>query len=354
MSEPTSATPDPAVIVGREGAAGRLTLNRPAALNALTHEMIDVINSALDEFETDAAVTRVVIDAEGERAFCAGGDIRAIYDAAVDGTTEPRRFWADEYRLNARLHSYPKPIVAIMHGIVMGGGVGLSAHSSHRVATDSTVVAMPEVSIGFSPDVGATWLLTRNDDEIGTHVALTTDRLGAADAIAANLADCYVPEDRIADLVAASCDADVGVDAAIARFATEPPVGRLAGARHWIDECYAADSVPEILARLRGHGNDEARAAAERIEANSPTAVSVALEALRRARDLPSLEACLDMEFRISVTFFEGSEFREGIRAAVIDKDRNPQWDPATLEEVTPAAVAEFFAPQPDDIHLAE
>jgi enoyl-CoA hydratase len=217
------------------------------------------------------------------------------------------------------------------------------------------MIAMPEVSIGFSPDVGTTWLLTRNDGEIGTHVALTTTRLGAADAIAANFADMFVSEDAIADLVAAlgADDVDLDVDATITRFAVEPPIGNLVGSRDWIDECYAADSVPEILDRLRAKGSDGAATAADQIEANSPTAVTVALEALRRARALPSLEACLDMEFRIAVTFFEGTEFREGIRAAVIDKDRSPKWDPASLAEVTHEAVAEFFAPQPDDIHLA-
>lgn len=338
-----------AVLVRVEGRAGRITLNRPDSLNALTLDMVRAIDAALDTFEHDPQVAHVVLDAVGERAFCAGGDIRAIYDAALAGDPEPRTFWAEEYRLDARIARFPKPVVAIMHGIVMGGGVGISAHASHRVVTERTALAMPEVSIGFAPDVGGTWLLSRAPGETGTHLALTAGRLGPADTIYAGFADHHVAAADVAALTATLADRDPGL--AIAALATEPAPGVLAAARGWIDPCYAAGTVAEILHRLRAAG-EAAKAAADQIAANSPTSVTVALAALRRARDLASLEACLDVEYRISTTFLDGTEFVEGIRAAVVDKDRTPRWNPAELAGVRPDAVAAYFAPRPDDIHL--
>jgi enoyl-CoA hydratase len=339
----------PAVVVRVEGRAGHITLNRPEALNALTLDMVRLIDAALDRFQGDPAVTTVVIDGAGDRALCAGGDIVSIYEAARSGDPSPRTFWAEEYRLNARIARFPKPVVAVMDGIVMGGGVGLSAHASHRVVTERSAVAMPEVGIGFAPDVGGTWLLARAPGEVGTHLALTAGRVGAADAIFCGLADHHVPSAALDELVRGLRWDDA--DTVIGGLASEPAAGRLAAGRSWIDQAYGADTVTAVVERLRAGGPD-AVAAADRIEANSPTAVKVALRALRTARTLASLEAALEMEHRISSTFLDTADFVEGVRAAVIDKDRTPKWDPAALADVADTDVDRFFVPRPDDLHL--
>jgi enoyl-CoA hydratase len=343
-----TASPEPAVLVTVDGRAGRITLNQPDSLNALTLEMVRMMDVALDRFAHDDAVATVVIDGAGERALSAGGDIRSLYEAALAGDPSPRTFWAEEYRLNIRIAHYPKPIVAVMDGIVMGGGVGISAHASHRVVTERAAVAMPEVGIGFSVDVGGTWLLSRAPGELGTHVALTTERVGAADAIACGLADRFVAVEDLAALYLALGSLDA--DRAVAAAASDPPKGRYAGRREWIDRCYSTDSAEESVARLRATGG-AAAAAAEEILAKSPTAVKVSLRALRAARELPSLERCLEMEYRISTTFLDTPDFVEGIRAAVIDKDRSPRWNPARLEDV--GDIDRFFVPRPDDLRLA-
>jgi len=250
--------------------------------------------------------------------------------------------------MNARIARYPKPIVTVMDGIVMGGGVGIAAHASHRVVTDRSIVAMPEVGIGFAPDVGGTWLLSRAPGELGTHVALTACRLNGADAIACGLADSYVPADRLVALGAAL--AVTAVDQAVGTAASEPPDSRLAGSRSWIDRCYSASSIAEILERLEAEDSSGADAAAGEIRTKSPTSLTVALAALRQARTLPDLERCLEMEYRISTTFLTVPDFIEGVRAAIIDKDRSPRWSPSDIADV--GDVDAFFAPQPDDLHL--
>jgi enoyl-CoA hydratase len=340
---------NPAVVVRVDGRAGRMTLNRPETLNALTLEMVRLIEAALDRFLADDAVTTVVIDGAGERAFCAGGDIRSIHDAALVGDPAPRVFWAEEYRLNARMARFAKPIVSVMDGIVMGGGVGISAHNSHRVVTDRAVVAMPEVGIGFAPDVGGPWILSHAHGEVGAHVELTGTRLGPADAIYCGLADHYVPDGSLGELLAALADTDV--DDAVAAVAAPPPPGRLEAARDWIDRCYAGDSMTEIVRRLEAEGGDAADAARD-IATKSPTSLKVALRALRTAATLPNLQRCLEMEYRVSTTFLDTHDLVEGIRAAVVDKDRSPRWDPADLDGVSDADLDRFFAPRDDDIHL--
>jgi enoyl-CoA hydratase len=337
------------VLVRVEGRAGHLTLNRPDALNALTLDMVRLIDAALDDLQDDPVVTTVIIDGAGDRALCAGGDIVSIYEAARAGDRAPRTFWAEEYRLNARIARFPKPIVAIMDGIVMGGGVGISAHASHRVVTERSMVAMPEVGIGFAPDVGGTWLLARAPGEVGTHLALTAGRVGAADAIYCGLADHHILSSELDRLVRGLRWDDA--PEVIAGLASTPAEGRLAGSRSWIDEAYGADTVTGIIERLRAGGAD-AVASAAKIEANSPTALTVTLRALRAARGLASLEASLEMEHRISSTFLDTADFVEGVRAAVIDKDRAPKWDPGALADVADADVDRFFAPRPDDLHL--
>ncbi|MGF1425266.1 enoyl-CoA hydratase/isomerase family protein [Kitasatospora sp. LaBMicrA B282] len=332
------------VLIERDGHLGRIVLNRPKALNALTHAMVLRIAAALDAWEQDDTVATVVITGAGERGLCAGGDIVAIHQAATGGDpAAAEEFWRDEYHLNARIARYPKPYVAVMDGIVMGGGVGVSAHGSVRIVTERTRIAMPETGIGFVPDVGGTYLLALAPGELGTHLALTAGSVGAGDALLCGLADHFVPADRLPALLTDL--AGLTVHEALARHVAPAPPAPLAEQRAWLDECYAADTVETILARLLACGETTAKKAAERITANSPTAVKVALTALRRARALGPLEAVLDQEFRTSCAALATPDLAEGIRAQVIDKDRNPRWQPAALADVTADEVARHFAP---------
>lgn len=332
------------VLLHTAGRAAHITLNRPKALNALSHAMVRRIDEALTAWEHDPAVQTVVVTGAGERGLCAGGDIRAIHDDARDGDgTASAAFWRDEYRLNARIARYPKPYVAVMDGIVMGGGVGISAHGSVRIVTERSRVAMPETGIGFVPDVGGTYLLALAPGELGTHLALTGAQIGAGDALLCGLADHYVPSAALPHFVADL--ADLPVQQALARHVQPVPPGELAGHKEWIDACYAAGTAEEIVQRLFAQGDPAAKEAAETLLAKSPTAVKVTLAAVRSARRLGSLERVLDQEYRVSCAALSTPDLVEGVRAQVIDKDRNPRWSPATLAEVTDADVARFFAP---------
>jgi enoyl-CoA hydratase len=312
--------------------------------------MVRRIAAALDAWEHDPAVRTVVLAGAGDRGLCAGGDVRAIHDdIRAGGGAASAAFWRDEYRLNARIARYPKPYVALMDGIVMGGGVGLAAHGSVRVVTERSRVAMPETAIGFVPDVGGTYLLgCRAPGELGTHLALTGTPTDAAGAVLAGLADHRVPAAAL-DALAADL-ATLDVEAALARHAepASPAGGALAEAREWIDACYAADTVEEILTRLTGHEAPAARAAAATLMTRSPTALKATLAALRRARALGGpLERVLEVEYRASYAALSEPDFTEGVRAQVVEKDRTPRWSPATLAEVGAAQVARFFAPPP-------
>ncbi|MET7573257.1 enoyl-CoA hydratase/isomerase family protein [Streptomyces sp. NPDC005492] len=336
-------TDDP-VLLRTEGRAAYLTLNRPKALNALTHTMVRRIDRALTDWEHDPDVETVVIGGAGERGLCAGGDIRAIHDDARDGDGSAAvAFWRDEYRLNARIARYPKPYVAVMDGIVMGGGVGVSAHGSIRIVTERSRVAMPETGIGFVPDVGGTYLLARAPGELGTHLALTGAQAGAADALLCGLADHYTHSGSLPALLDDLAHAPARE--ALNRYTRPAPPGELAEARDWIDACYSADTVEEILGRLLDHGAGAAKETAETLLTRSPTSLKVTLAALRRARRLGALEDVLDQEYRVSCHALTSPDLVEGIRAQIIDKDRTPHWSPRTLAEVTDAAVERFFAP---------
>ena len=340
------------VLIGRVGHLARITLNRPRALNALTRPMVRMIDEALTEWERDDSVAAVIISGAGERGLCAGGDIRVIYEDARTGGGESFLFWRDEYRLNARIARYPKPYVALMEGIVMGGGVGVSAHGDVRIVTERSAVAMPETGIGLVPDVGGTYLLSRAPGELGTHLALTGRSVGAADAQLCGLADHFVPADRLPPLRTELAHGDVRET--VRRYESIAPEGRLAADREWIDACYAADSVEEIVNGLLGHGHPAAKEAAETILTRSPTALKATLASLRRARRLTTLEEVLDQEFRASCAALATPDLPEGVRAQVIDKDRTPHWSPRELGQVTDADVARFFAPPPGgDLGLA-
>ncbi|MET8164414.1 enoyl-CoA hydratase/isomerase family protein [Streptomyces sp. NPDC005329] len=332
------------VLLHTVGRAAHITLNRPRAINALNHTMVRRIDEALTVWERDPGVGTVVLSGAGERGLCAGGDIRAVHDDARDGDgTASAAFWRDEYHLNARIARYPKPYVALMDGIVMGGGVGVSAHGGVRVVTERSRVAMPETGIGFVPDVGGTHLLARAPGGLGTHLALTGAQIGAGDAVLCGLADHYVPSGSLRDFV--DDLAELPVREALDRHVQPLPAGELAGHREWIDSCYAADGVEEIVRRLFAHGDPAAKEAAETLSAKSPTALKVTLVAVRRAARLGALERVLEQEYRISCAALTTPDLVEGIRAQVIDKDRDPRWSPATLAEVTAADVERFFTP---------
>lgn len=330
-----------------EGGVGHLTLNRPGALNALNLDMVRRITRALDAWADDDAVGVILLDGAGERGFCAGGDIRALYDAAkARDWSGPEAFFREEYRLNARIARYPKPVVAVMDGITMGGGIGLGGHASHRVVTDRSVLAMPETRIGFYPDVGGTHLLGTAPGELGTHIALTSGRLDGAGAIVCGLADRLIPAARLAELPERLADRGAAaVTAVLDDLAVAPPVSGLAADRAWIDRCYAGDDAGAILAALTAAPEAAAHKAAADIAANSPSAVKITLRALRVARTLGGLEACLNQEFRLSLSIMRDADFVEGVRAAVVDKDRQPRWSPPDLAGVDDAAVARHFGP---------
>jgi enoyl-CoA hydratase len=332
---------------------GRITLNRPEAINALNHEMVAAIDQKLIEWSLDDDIRVVLIDGAGERGLCAGGDVRMFHASARVGGDEARAFFRAEYRMNARISAYSKPVVAIMHGAVLGGGVGISAHASIRVVTDSTQVGMPEVSIGFVPDVGGSWLLSHAPGELGTHLALSAQTVGPSDAIVCDLADRYLPAAAVAQLRRVT-----GADhllAAIESGAVEPPPSDLEIDRGWINECYSESSPVTIVKQLRNVGSVEAARVAALIESKSPTAVHVTLECLRRARELVSLEQALGLEYRVSCVALRSHDLSEGIRAQIIDRDRKPRWTPPSLAAVTSDDVACYFrVPEDGELRLDE
>jgi enoyl-CoA hydratase len=336
------------VLVQVTGGVGFLTLNRPKAINSLNHAMVTAMDANLTAWENDDEVRAVVVNGAGERGLCAGGDVVALYHSARADGVEARRFWFDEYRLNARIGRYPKPYVACMDGIVMGGGVGVSAHGSVRVVTETSKIAFPEVGIGFIPDVGGTYLLARAPGLLGVHAALTGAPFSGADAIELGFADHYVPQADLEPFVAMVTAA--GPEAAVSAFAQDPPPSQLAAQREWIDHCYAGETVGEIVAALRDHGEGPAGTAADLIATRSPVALAVTLAAVRRATELGNLEDVLVQEYRVSCASLRSHDFVEGIRAQLVDKDRNPQWSPSSIAAVTDDDVAAYFVPADPDL----
>ena len=346
MSETTFEHGD--LVVAREKFAGIMRLNRPKAINALTLEMTRGIADALTDFETNDAATLVLLEGAGERGLCAGGDIRGLYDSAkAQGDLGPV-FWREEYIVNARIANYDKPYVAYMDGIVMGGGVGLAAHGRHRVVNEKTKLAMPEVGIGFFPDVGGTWLLSRAPGEIGTYFGLTGQPMNGADAIAAGFADIYIASSDWPAARAALCELDVchgdqDVLAVLKRFAVPAGNAPVAEQRAKIDRLFAYETMDEIFKALGQDGSAFAHATLDALKTKSPTSMVVTLKLLRQARKSASLEECLSREYIAALQVFVSDDFLEGVRAAVIDKDRDPKWSPAGLDGVTPDIVARYF-----------
>jgi enoyl-CoA hydratase/carnithine racemase len=319
------------VVAARDGRVGRVRLNRPKALNALDIGMIRAITAALREWSEVPAVHAVVIEGEGERAFCAGGDIRAIRQHQLDGRKEEvEAFFSEEYALNLLIATYPKPYVALVDGICMGGGIGVSVHGTARVASEHALFAMPETAIGFFPDIGATYVLPRLPGALGTYLALTGARVQGADAVHAGLATHFVPRAGLASLSAAVARDGVAV---LAAHAAPLPEFSLAPHRTVIDHAFAADRVPEIIARLERDGGAFARETVKTLRTMSPSSLVWSLRLLRQGaqRTLPT---CLDAELRATRTVTAGHEFIEGVRAMVVDKDRAPNWSPARVEDV--------------------
>ena len=329
------------ILFERVGTAGVVTMTRAKALNAVTHRMVRALTAALDAWERDAEVALVVIRGEG-RAFSTGGDILDIYRAGLAGSP-PVDFFADEYRLNARIARFAKPYVALIDGIVMGGGVGVSFHGSHRVMTENALFAMPEVGIGFFPDVGGSHILPRLKGGYGMYLALTGNRIRRGDARWAGLATHCVPAAALEPLLAALC-AGEGADAAIGRFAEDVPAETDEATRRSIARHFSKDSLEEIVAGLAADADPAAVATLETIRKRSPTSVKVAFRQIRAGANL-SMDACMRMEFRILTRMLAGADFYEGIRAAIVDKGSTPVWKPATLEEVADAQVDAYFAP---------
>jgi enoyl-CoA hydratase len=346
------------ILFERRGAAGIITLNRPKALNAVTHGMVRAMAAHLEDWAQEPAVTRVVITAAGDRAFSAGGDIRDLYELGRAGRHDQQlAFWRDEYPLNVAIKRYPKPFVALIDGLVMGGGVGVSVHGSHRVAGDRFQFAMPEVGIGFFPDVGATWFLPRLPGELGTWCALTGARLGADDGVSVGIATHRVPSARLRELTEALCGA-APVDSVLVEFGTAPGAGPMQPLRPVIDRLFTGKRVEDILTALaQAATSDAAHSAwigqtAATIGTKSPTSLKIALAQIRLGPSL-SFEDCMRHEFRIVSRVVRGHDFYEGVRAAVIDKDNSPHWQPQSLAGVSEADVARYFAPLgPDDLTL--
>ncbi|HXX25268.1 MAG TPA: enoyl-CoA hydratase/isomerase family protein [Pseudolabrys sp.] len=336
------------ILFDRRGAAGIVTLNRPKALNAVTHTMVRALRAQLDAWAADPTVTRVVITANGERAFSAGGDIRALTDLGRAGKKdEMLSFWRDEYPLNACIKMYRKPYIALIDGIVMGGGVGVSVHGSHRVAGDRFSFAMPEVGIGFFPDVGATWFLSRMPGGLGAYCGLTGERFDAADALAGGIATHRVRSAQFPELLDA-LSGTVSVDAVLAAFAEPAGEGKIAAQRTEIDRLFAGDTVEAILSALDRGGGEWARKTAATIRAKSPTSLKLALAQVRRGKAW-DFETCMRAEFRIVSRIIEARDFYEGVRAVIVDKDNAPHWQPASLADVGDADVERYFTPRAGD-----
>jgi enoyl-CoA hydratase len=340
------------LVVRRERGLGRITLDRPKALNALTLEMVRGLATTLRRWASDPQISVIVLDGAGDRAFCAGGDIKSIFEAdRSDGNAHARTFWREEYVLDHMISTYPKPIVALVSGIVMGGGAGLSVHARFRMVDETARFAMPETGIGLIPDVGGTRFLSRMPGEVGTYLALTGRTIDATNMIAGGLADVLVLRrdrarmlDGLDEIDATGPEAFALVDKVLQAASSPPGPPSFADGIN-IDRIFAGDDVDAILGRLAEDGSEWAQRTAMLILGQSPTSLKLTLAALRKARALPDLAETLKMEFRVVCRIAEAHDFYEGVRAAVVDKDRNPNWQPAALAEVSDAMVAAYFEP---------
>ena len=327
-----------------EGRAGRITLARPDALNALTYDMAMAIERALIEWRDDDRVQLVLIDAEGDKAFCAGGDIEKLYRTGkADDFAYGRKFWSDEYRMNAAVAEYEKPVVALMQGFVMGGGVGIGGHASHRVVCETTQVAMPECGIGLIPDVGGSFLLARAPGHLGEYLGLTGARMAAADAIHAGFADIFVHRDDWPSLISVLCN--TGEAERVVGYSSSPGDSELQALEADIDAVFAGQSALDCLGILETRADEWAQKTAKSIRRGCPLSVACTFELIRMNRHVASVRVAVANELRFTWRSMSHGEFIEGVRAQIIDKDRNPQWQTARLEDVSEVQIAAMLAP---------
>ncbi|MXQ07687.1 enoyl-CoA hydratase/isomerase family protein [Alphaproteobacteria bacterium GH1-50] len=340
--------------IRKTGRTGRITLTRPDALNAITWDMVEALSAALPRFAADDDVTMLVIDGAGDRAFCAGGDIAGIYAALKAGDHgEVRRFWRAEYPLNLALFDFPKPVATFLQGFTMGGGVGIGCHGSHRVVGDTSRIAMPECTIGLVPDVGGSLLLARAPGRLGEYLGTTGARMGPGDAIHAGFADYYIPEAAWPDLIARL--EETGDWNAIDAAAMPAPDSPLASEQPLVDTHFGGETLRDILTSLRGDETDWTHATLDRLARNAPLAMATAVQLIHRARTRDRMDEALRQEYRFAHRIVEMGDFQEGIRAAVIDKDRAPTWRHPAPDAPTPAEVSAMLMPLgPDDLTFQE
>lgn len=333
------------ILFERHGRAGIITLNRPKALNALTLSMVDAMTAQLALWRTDREVEMVIVRGSGEKAFCAGGDIRALYDSGKAGTPYVIDFYAREYRLNTMIKRYPKPYIALVNGIVMGGGVGVSVHGSVRICGEGTMFAMPETGIGLFPDVGGTYFLPRCPGETGMYLALTGARLDVTDARYAGIATHVVPQSGHASLIEALCSTSEPLEKVLASHAVFPQdKPKLEGLRAAIDRHFSHGSVEDIFASLASGTTLFEEQTLKTLKTKSPTSLKVAFRQVREGARL-GFEECMRLEFRLTNRFMRGVDFYEGVRAVIIDKDNAPRWSPPALDKVGTQDVDRYFAP---------
>ena len=347
---------EPEIFLETRGRVGVVTLNKPRALNALSMVMVEALHPQLVAWAGDDAINAIVIQGAGEKAFCAGGDIRDMYEQR--GTDFGSRYYAAEYLLNVAIHTYPKPYLALMDGVTMGGGAGVSIHGSHRILTERTLFAMPETGIGLFPDIGASWFLSCCPGQIGMYLGLTGHRMRAADCLYAGIGDYYVESDRQDELLAALTGAGTlnerGVVEILRGCADDPGDAPLAEHREAINRCFAGNSVEEILANLDAEGTDWATDQLAALAHKSPTALKLTFRQLRLGPNIESIADIMQMEYRMADRSCRGVDLFEGIRAMVIDKDGAPKWDPASLDDVCEAGLDEYFVPVPGEPNFAE
>lgn len=335
------------VLFEKRGRGGIITLNRPKALNALTLDMVHAMREQLDEWRDDRDIELVVIRGAGERAFCAGGDIRALYESGKSGNPYAIDFYRHEYRLNTQIKRYPKPYIALINGIAMGGGVGVSVHGRYRVAGEGCVFAMPETGIGLFPDVGGTWFLPRMPGETGMYIALTGSRMNVVDCFAAGIATHMVPAAGHDALIQSLCEGEGTLEQVLAKAAVRPSEqSRVMGLRPLVDRHFAGASVEAIEASLAGDQSLFASETLKTLRSKSPTSMKVTYQQIRKGAKL-GFEDCMRLEFRLTNRFMAGHDFYEGVRALIIDKDQAPKWAPAELSGVSSAAVDAYFAELP-------
>lgn len=331
------------IYIRKVGKTGRITFTRPKALNALSYQMCLAVEDALDAWADDDDVKMIVIDAEGDRAFCAGGDIGDLYEAGVKADfAYGQKFWADEYRMNAKMFEFPKPVAAFMQGFTMGGGVGVGGHASHRVVGDSSQISMPECGIGLVPDVGGSYILANAPGQTGVYLGLTAGRMDAADAIHAGFADYYIPEADWPKLIAHLEES--GDYALIDAAAQTPAESRLVANQTQIDAHFAGTRLSDILTSLQHDDSEFAAQTLKSMSRNSPLSMACTVVLIQRNRAFDSIRPALQQEYRFTYRAVEHADFIEGIRAAIIDKDRNPQWA-YTLDDLPSLKVTEMLMP---------